>query len=305
MHESGGPEVLIPEEVPTPSLGPGQVLVHTEIVPVAFYESLLRSGTYPIPRPLPTTFGFEAVGTVDGQRFFLMDLNCSGTYAEHIATDPANLTPIPDDVSSEDAAAITVQGAVTLGLLQKAALTGNETVLIEVASGGVGGYLTQLARAYGAGRVIATAGGPAKADHVRELGADTVLDHTDPGWAEQLKEGEVDLVFDSIGGESTKALLPALARGTGRILQYGVLNGPPAITAADLIPRGLTLISCAAEGPWQDMVEAAKPEVLKLVADGRLKPRIDTTLPLAEAAEAHRRIEARTAAGKLLLDPAS
>ncbi|MBO2451809.1 zinc-binding dehydrogenase [Actinomadura barringtoniae] len=303
MHETGTPEVLVPEEVEAPTPSPGQVLVHTEIVPVAFYETLLRSGTFPFPRPLPTTFGFEAVGTLNGQRVFLMDLNSSGTYAEHVATSPENLTPIPENVSSEDAAAITVQGAVTLGLLQKAALTGNETVLIEVASGGVGGYLTQLARAYGAGRIIATAGGPAKAAAVRDLGADTVLDHTDPTWPEQLKEGEVDLVFDSIGGDSTKTLLPALARGTGRILQYGVLNGPPAITAADLIPRGLTLTACSSEGPWLDTVEAAKPEALKLVAEGRLKPRIDETLPLAEAAEAHRRIEARTPTGKLLLRP--
>src|SRR5262249_10939046 len=160
-----------------PALAPGQVLVRTEAIGVGYYETPLRSGVFPYPGPLPAVFGFEAAGTVTetgdgvdpalaGSRVVVMNLTgAGGTYAEYVATGAATLAPIPDGVSAVDAVSVAVQGAVALTLLRTAQLTGTESVLVEVAGGGVGGYLTQLARTYGAARVIGTAGSAVKRDH--------------------------------------------------------------------------------------------------------------------------------------------
>jgi NADPH:quinone reductase len=192
---------------------------------------------------------------------------------------------------------------VALTLLKAAGLTGSETVLIEAAAGGVGGYLTQLAHAHGAARVIATAGTQAKRDYALSIGADEVLDHGDPGWIEALGKGSIDAVFESLAGETTVRLADALTPGRGRILLYGFLQGPPTITVMDLLTHGLTLIGCGGMPGWLDRVAAARPEVLQLVNDGTLKPLVDSTLPLADAAKAHERFDARAPMGKIILDP--
>ncbi|MEU8195420.1 zinc-binding dehydrogenase [Microbispora amethystogenes] len=316
MHKTGDPEVLTLEEVPTPVPGPGQVLVRTEAVGVAYYETAMRSGLFPMPRPLPSVFGFEAAGVVtevgkgvDGgltsRRVAIMNATGEGTYAEYVTAAADALVPVPDSLTATDAVAVAVQGALAMTLLRTAGLTGTETVLAEVAGGGVGGYLTQLARPMGAARVLATAGSPAKRELARELGADDVFDHTDPGWTERLREagGPVDVVFESLGGASAGRVLDAMTPGTGRMLLYGLLGGPPAVTPMDLLQRGLTLVGCGGPESWMSRVLAARAEVLDLAARGGLRSQVDSVLPLADAAEAHRRIEARTAVGKVVLVP--
>lgn len=312
LHETGGPEALTLTEVPEPTAGPGQVVVRTEAIGVSFAEASLRAGGYPMPAPLPVVYGFEAAGVVTetgagvdpalaGRRVVLLS-TAMGCYAEYVAVPAEVIAEIPDGISPADAVAVANFGAVALCALRLANLTGEETVLIEAAAGGAGGYLTQLARQLGAKRVIGTAGGRAKAEYARSIGADEVIDHTDPEWPSAVEPGGVDVVFESIGGDTTARLLPALRPGTGRILVYGLLSGAPAITALDLMTKGGTLTGCG--GPlWFEQVQAARADVFALVADGRLTPRIDSVLPLADAAEAHRRFGTRTAIGKVILTP--
>jgi NADPH:quinone reductase len=312
LHETGGPEVLTLAEVPEPVAGPGQVVIRTEAIGVSYTEASLRAGGYPMPVPLPAVYGVEAAGVVTetgeeadpalaGRRVVVLS-TAMGCYAEYVAVPAAAVAEIPDAISPADAVAVANFGAVALCALRMANLTGEETVLVEAAAGGAGGYLTQLAHRLGAKRVIGTAGGPAKAAYARSIGADEVVDHTGPDWAAGLEPGSVDVVFESIGGDTTAKLLPSLRPGTGRILVYGLLAGAPTITALDLMTKGGTLTGCG--GPlWFEQIQAARADVFALVADGHLTPRIDCVLPLAEAAEAHRRFDTRAAIGKIILTP--
>ena len=224
---------------------------------------------------------------------------------------------MPAGLAAADAVAVTAQGATALALLRAAALTGREDVLIEAAGGGVGGYLVQLAREFGARSVIATAGSAAKRQLALDLGADAVLDHRDPDWPDQViaaNDGAmIDVIFESIGGESAGRLLNALVPGAGRMLFYGLLSGePPAISPYDLLLRGVGLIGCGGRPAdystgratgWSAQVEAARPEVLARAAAGRIRPLVDSKIPLADAARAHQRIEDRQAVGKVILVP--
>jgi NADPH:quinone reductase-like Zn-dependent oxidoreductase len=322
MRETGSPEVLRLAEIPVPAVGPGQVLVRTEAIGVSYHETAMRAGVFPLPFALPATVGFEAAGvvtevgagvdpTMPGRRVLVMPTGpagfSSGTYAEYVAAPTTAITPIPDGVATTDAVAVGVQGAVALALLRRADLSGTETVLVEVAGSGIGSYLTQLLRARGVGRIVATAGNVAKRERARELGADEVLDHTDPDWPSRIRPvlggGDLDLVFESLGGATIAGLLPALAAGSGRILLYGLLTGAPALTPIDLLGRGLTLIGCGGLNSWADRVNDARTAVLELVAAGRLTPLIEEVIALADAAHAHRRIESRAVTGKLILAP--
>ncbi|MFJ4650692.1 zinc-binding alcohol dehydrogenase family protein [Nocardia sp. NPDC088792] len=321
LHEPGGPEALRLQEIPVPEADAGQVLVRTEAIGVSFHETLMRAGVFPMPSGPPATFGFEAVGVVTavgdevdagliGQRVFVMygggGQFGSGTYAEYCTAPVATLTPIPEDLPGPDALTLGVQGAVALALFHTAGLTGAENVLIEVAGSGIGAYLTQLVRDRGAHRIVATAGTSAKRDRAKALGADVVVDHTDPAWPEQVRAAlgaeRLDLVFESLGGPGTE-LLDTLTPGTGRILLYGLLNGAPDYTPLDLLIRGLTVVGCGGLTGWADRVAAARTEAFALASAGLLTPLIEEVLPLAAAAEAHRRLENRTATGKLVLVP--
>jgi NADPH2:quinone reductase len=308
LREAGGPGNLRLEDVPVPVAAPGQVVIKTEAIGASYTESVMRSGTFPLE--LPLTFGIEAAGVVAstgedvdkslvGRRVVAMSV-AQGCYAEYVAVPVEAVTEIPDAVPADDAVAAASFGAVALCLVRAARLTGTETVLVEVAAGGVGGYLTQLAHAYGAARVIATAGSEAKRDLAATLGADEVLDHYDPDWTSKL--AGVDAAFDSLGGETPGQLIPAMTPGRGRILLYGLLQGPPVLDVVNLLASGLTVTGCGG-ATWLAGVQAAKAEVLQLVLQGQLRPLIDSTLPLEAAAEAHQRFESRAATGKIILKP--
>ncbi|WP_327118780.1 zinc-binding dehydrogenase [Nocardia sp. NBC_01730] len=317
MTETGGPDVLVATEVPAPRAGTDEVVIRAEAIPVLFPETKLRSGEFPLGARPPLVFGFQAVGevtevganvdpTLIGQRV-AVGTKGFGAYAEFVAAQADSAAPIPDGLSSVDAAAVLMNGSVAIPLLETAALTGAETVLIEAAATGVGSALTQLAREYGAARVIATAGGPRKAEQARKLGADQVIDHHDPAWIARLREdlggATVDVVFDSIGGTTALDLLDLMTPLRGRMLGYGWLSGAPAqVSASDLIMRGLTFTGCA--GPvWLDRVGRARVGVLALAAEGRLDPLVEAVLPLDQASRAHRLLEDRTPLGKIVLRP--
>ncbi|MEU1431047.1 zinc-binding dehydrogenase [Nocardia sp. NPDC005746] len=312
---TGGPDVLVAGEVPAPRPQAGEILVRAEAIPVLFPETMMRSGAFPLPVQFPLVFGTQAAGVVTevgagvdaslvGQRV-VVSSSSFGTYAEQVCVPAEAATPIPDGLSTDAAAAVAMSGSVAIPLLETARLTGTETILVEAAGTGVGAYLTQLAKEHGAARVIATAGGPEKAARAREFGADLVVDHHTPGWTRQLADllggATLDVVFDSVGGESALELLDLMTPLRGRMLSYGFLSGAPAqVGAMDLIMRGLTLTGCS--GPaWLAGVAAAREPALRRAATGSLTPLVDRVLPLDQAAHAHRLLEDRAAQGTIIL----
>ncbi|WP_256671548.1 quinone oxidoreductase family protein [Nocardia cyriacigeorgica] len=315
MTSVGGPEVLVAREVPAPRPEAGEIMIRTEAIPVLYPETLLRSGIFPMAAEPPVVFGFQAAGEVTevgagvdpslvGRRMMVNTLG-AGAYAEFVCAPVDAAVPIPDGVSADDAAAAVMSGSVAIALLEAAELTGTETVLVEAGATGVGSFLVQLAKEFGAARVIATAGRATKIERARELGADEVVDHREAQWTtalrEQLDGATVDVVFDSLGGTSALDLLDTMTPGRGRILSYGWLSGAPAqVSAADLIPRGLTLIGCA--GPaWLERVAGRRADILRRVPS--LAPAVEKTLPLEQAGKAHELVESRAPLGKIILRP--
>jgi NADPH:quinone reductase-like Zn-dependent oxidoreductase len=305
IYRSGGVEELKAEEVPTPEAGPGELLVRVEAIGVPYYEVQMRAGIFPPSGTWPAVFGHEAAGTVVeaedaemvGRRVVVMSMT-GGTYAEYVVMPVSAAVELPDGVSAVDAVAVMVSGAVALTLLRTAKLTGTENVLVEAAAGGVGGYVAQLARAHGAGRVFATSGGGKQVK-----GVDAVFDHRVPGWTDEVPDG-LDVVFESIGGASAGKLLEKLVPGSGRMLFYGLLSGePPAVAPMDLLRRGLTFVGCGGQDGYVKRVEAARPDVLDEVANGRLEPLVDKSFPLEEAARAHERVESGESTGRVILVP--
>ncbi|MCA2208498.1 quinone oxidoreductase family protein [Nocardia rosealba] len=316
MTTVGAPEVLVVAEVDAPRPAAGEVLVRIEAIPVLYPETLMRSGAFPFPARLPAVFGFQAAGTVVevgadidsglvGSRV-VVSTPGYGSYAEYVAVAADSVTAVPAGLELDAAAAILMAGSVATALFDTAAPSTGETVLIEAAATGVGASLTRLCAAAGL-RVIATAGGPAKAELARANGAHEVVDHHAPDWARQLPallgDDTLGVVFDSIGGDSLTPLLDLVTPLRGRILSYGWLAGAPAqVAAADLILRGLTLTGCA--GPaWSGTVAAHGAAALEAAAQGRLVPVVDAVLPMADAAKAHRMLEDRVAMGSVLLRP--
>ena len=307
MTETGAPEVLVAREVGEPRPGEGQVVVRTEVVPVLYPETKVRAGAFPFPAPLPEIFGFQAAGTVVdlgagvdrgllGARV-VASTSGFGSYAELVVAEVDSVTVIPDGLTTEHAAAILMSGSVALALLQTAAVAAGETVLIEAAATGVGGCLAQLCAAAGV-RVIGTAGGEQTARLARDTG---------PDWADQLADllagGTVDVVFDSIGGDSLTPLLDRITPLRGRILSYGWLDGAPAqLGVTELILRGLTLTGCAGSA-WLGEVARQRSAALTATTQGLLTPAVHSILPLAGAADAHRMLEDRVAFGTVLLRP--
>ncbi|WP_039798992.1 quinone oxidoreductase family protein [Nocardia araoensis] len=319
MTAPGSPDVLVAADVPAPRAGAGEVVIRAEAIPVLYPETKLRSGEFPLGAPLPLVFGFQAAGVVTevgaqvdpaliGRRV-VVSTQGSGAYAEFVAAPADSVASIPDGLSFVDAAAVLMNGSVAIPLLETAALTGTETVLIEAAATGVGSALVQLAKEFGAARVIGTAGGSDKAAHARKSGADEVIDHNDPEWTTGLREildgATVDVVFDSIGGASAAGLLDLMTPLRGRMLGYGWLAGAPAqVSASDLLMRGLTFTGCA--GPdWLNRVAQARTAVLARAAAGGLDSPIEAVLPLDQASRAHRLLEERAVLGKIVLRPGS
>jgi NADPH:quinone reductase len=316
MTGVGGPDVLVGREVPEPVPGPREVLLQAEAIGVHFAETQMRAGVFPMP-DLPAVLGGEAGGTVIEVgpgvdrawlgRTVIVGTNGTGSYAERVVASMDSIVAVPEGLSVTDAVAAAVPAAVAIVLLRTAAVRGGEVVLVEAAASGVGAYITQLAKEFGAGRVIGTAGSLAKREHAERLGADDVVDHSAVGWQDSLREllgeGTIDVVFESIGGSSAVPLLDLMTPLRGRMLVYGLLTGRfAAVGAGDLLQRGLTLQGCGGTA-WLAKVAAAKADVLDRVVAGTLTPLIDSELPLEHAHIAHERIENHSAIGKILLVP--
>jgi len=316
VHQPGGPEALRLEELPPPQPGPGQVLVQLEAIGVNFLDCYQRSGLYTLP--LPFTAGNEAAGIVAGVGPGVGEVAVGqrvafaghlGAYAESALVPEARLVPLPTGLPAETAAAVLLQGMTAHYLATDTyPLRPGDTALIQAGAGGVGRLLVQIAKLRGA-RVLTTVSTPAKAELARSAGADLVIRYDRQDFeAEVLKATDgkgVQVVYDSVAKSTfDKSLNCLAARGT--LALFGQSSGPvPPFDLQRLARKGLFLTR-----PGLGLYTASRAELLRRARDvfewvgsGRLEPCVDRRLPLAEAAEAHRLLEARQTAGKLLLLP--
>ena len=317
MEEFGPPDVLLPRDVPDPALGPGDVLIEVEFASVTFVETQIRRGQAPRPSMLPrlpvipgngvggvvVTAGGEIGRDLIGARV-LATTGGTGGYAELASVPAASTIPIPDRVAMDEAVALLADGRTAIALIDRAAISPGETVLVEPAAGGVGSLLVQLAKRAGA-RVLAAAGSQRKLELARWLGADVVVDYGRDGWtgevASQLGGAGVDVVFDGVGGSVGHDAVALLSSG-GRFSTFGMASGAfAAIDEEELSERGVTRLRGAVADP--QAMSTLTERALRAAAAGELRPVIGQMVPLDNAADAHRAIEARATVGKTLLAP--
>jgi NADPH2:quinone reductase len=307
LREFGEPDVLVTEDTPDPVAGAGQVVVEVAYAGITFVETQFRaSGIGPFKAALPMIPGNGVGGVVASAgpgvdeglagRRVITSLGGSGGYAERVAVDADGLFEVPAGLALDDAVALLADGRTATMLVTAAGLAGGERVLVEAAAGGVGSLLVQLARAAGA-KVVGAAGGPRKVEVARELGADEVVDYLEPGWARAA--GEVDVVFDGVGGAVAHAAFELLGPG-GKMLSFGLAGGEWAnISQEAAAERGVTLIQpkVTPAQMWAFTLSA-----LEEGAAGRLRPLIGQRYPLERAADAHAAIQSRSTVGKTLLE---
>jgi NADPH:quinone reductase len=294
VRNPGGPEALEYADVPKPEPRAGEVLVRIEAAGVNYIDVYHRTGLYPLP--LPFIPGSEAAGTVESTGERVAWAMVPGAYAEYAAVPAEKLVPLPESIDARTAAAAMLQGMTAHYLVTSTfPLREGHTALVHAAAGGVGGLLVQMAKQRGA-HVVATAS-PAKHEEVIALGADEVLDYSDP-WPEG-----VNVVYDSVGKTTFDRSLDALAvRGT--LVLYGQSSGPvPPVDPARLAKRGayLTRPSLGHYTATRDELRWRARELFGWIESGEVKLRIDREVPLRDAAEAHRALEARETRGKVLL----
>jgi NADPH2:quinone reductase len=308
----GGPEVLAIDEVPDPIAGDGFELIRVSAAGVNFADTHQTENTYLSPTQLPLIPGTEVVGeTADGRR--VAALTGTGGYAELAVASMALMFDVPDDVTDVQALAAMVQGLSAWHLLSTSAhLSAGESVVVHAAAGGVGSLAIQLARSWGAGRIIGVASSPEKRALAADLGADATVDSAADDLAAELiaaNDGApVDIVLEMVGGPTFDASLAALAP-FGRVVTYGMAGRAPAqpIDAGDLLRHsravvGFWLAHCIGR---PGMVREPLTAMFRMIGDHTLAPVIGATYPLADAQRAHEDILARRTTGKLALDPRS
>lgn len=317
IHQFGGPEVLRYEDVPMPEPGSGQARVQVAAIGLNYIDTYHRAGLY--PALLPFTPGMEAAGVVDavgpdvttvkpGDRVaYAMVL---GAYAEYAVVPADKLVILPDAVSFEQAAAAMLQGMTAHYLaLSTYSLKPGDTALVHAAAGGVGLLLVQIAKRAGA-RVIGTVGNEAKAALARQAGADAVILYDQVDWVQEVKRltggRGVDVVYDGVGAATFEGSLDCL-RPRGLLCLFGQASGPvPPVNLQILNTKGSLYVTRPSLGHYlldRSELTWRAGDVLGWVAAGALALRIDRVLPLSEAAEAHRLLQGRQTAGKVLLTP--
>jgi NADPH2:quinone reductase len=310
INEFGGPEVLQVVDLPDPEPGPDEVVVEVARAGMNFADTHQRENDYLAKAELPLTPGGEIAGrTADGRR--VAALLASGGYAEKVAVRSASLVPIPDEVSDDQAAGVLLQGLTAWALLRiSGRLERGESVVVGAAAGGTGTLAVQLAKRYGAGRVIALASTPEKRDLTTRLGADAAIDSRGEDLAAAILEAnggrQVDVVLEMSGGETFDACLSVLAP-FGRLVTFGIASRQP----NEIRSQKLMRTSRAVVGFWivhllqrPDLLEQGITELLEAVASGKLEVVIGGKYGFSDVAEAHRALQGRATQGKLLLDPA-
>ena len=310
ITEFGGPEVLTPTDLPDPAPGEGQVLLEVSSAGVNYADTHQAENSYLAPAQLPLVPGAEVVGTTpDGRR--VVALLEGGGYAERAVAWDALTFALPDTVDDGAALALVLQGTTAWHLLRTSAhLQAGESVVVHAAAGGVGSLAVQLAKQWGAGRVIAVASSSGKRDLAMSLGADAAVDARASDMKQAIldaNEGNrVDVVLEMVGGRVFDASLAALAP-FGRLVTYGMAarEASKPVAPAQLLRHssaviGFWLAHCFAD-PAR-LLAGPMDELLTMVQAGTLRPQLGGTYPLAEAARAHEDLRARRTTGKLVLD---
>jgi len=314
----GGPEAMALAAAPRPSPGAGEVLVKVEAAGVNRVDVMQRRGVYPPPPGAPDILGLEVAGEVvalgpGASRHALgarvAALVPGGGYAEYCLVHESNALPIPRGLSAVEAAAIPEAFfTVWTNVFERGALKAGETLLAHGGSSGIGTTAIQLAKAFGA-RVIATAGSDEKVKACVGLGADRAVNYRAEDFVAATlaaTDGKgAEVILDMVGGDYV-ARNYAAAAIDGRIVQIAFLSGQRVeIDLRVLMGKRLfhtgSMLRPRSVGEKAAIAEALRAKVWPLLAEGRCKPVIDSVFPLAEAAEAHRRMEASAHIGKIVL----
>ncbi|MEW2505677.1 MULTISPECIES: zinc-binding dehydrogenase [unclassified Amycolatopsis] len=311
VTEFGGPEVLNLVELPEPEAGADEILIDVDRIGVNYADTHQAENSYLAPSKLPLVPGGEVVGkTAAGQR--KVALINSGGYAEKAVANSLMAFDVPEGVDDLHALSMLVQGTTAWVLLKKNAhLEAGESVVVHAAAGGVGTIAVQLAKAWGAGRVIATASSEEKRNLATELGADATVDSNAENMTEALVEANggkrIDVILDMVGGATTDQSIAALAP-FGRLAFYGMASRkqPKALELRNLLGHSTTVT-----GMWLPHVfrlpgnvfGTALNDLFALIQDGKLRAIAGGEYALQDARKAHEALRSRGTVGKLLLDP--
>jgi len=310
LTEFGGPEKLVVSEQPEPVAADGEEVLEVLAAGINYADTHQTEDSYLAKQSLPLIPGSEVVvrGS-DGSR--LLGFVSGGGYAERIAVNPKRLFAIPEGVSNADALTTLVQGATAWHLLRTSAhLAEGESVVVHAGAGGVGTIAIQLAKKWGAGRVIATASSADKRALALELGADAAIDSTTDDLTAAITEANrghgVDIVLEMTGGRVFDQSLRALAP-LGRLAVFGMAGRVP---PHDVPPGMLMARSTAVIGFWlvhivqrPALLAAAVNDLLAMLERGELRAVIGESYSLETAADAHRALLDRSSTGKLILVP--
>lgn len=314
----GGPDVLKPKTLPVPKPGPGQILIKVAAAGVNRPDVAQRMGVYPPPpghSPLP---GLEVAGEVAavGQgvaRWKPGDAVCAlvngGGYAEYCLAEEPIALPVPGGLDMINAAAVPETFfTVWNNVHERGRLAAGEWLLVHGGTSGIGTTAIQLAKAFGA-KVIATAGSADKCKVCLELGADRAVNYRSEDFVAAVKEATggkgVDVTLDMVGGDYTERNIIAAAED-GRIVQIATLGGADVkINVARIMMKRLTLTGSTLRPRTREVkagfARALEAKVWPLLASGKVKVVMDSTFPLAKAADAHRRLETSEHVGKVVL----
>ncbi|MDP3638383.1 MAG: quinone oxidoreductase [Azonexus sp.] len=318
LHQTGGPEVLRWEEIDVPPPAAGEARVRHEAVGLNFIDTYHRTGLYPLP--LPSGIGLEAAGVVEAVGAGVSEVQVGdrvayaggpvGAYAE-VRNIPAHrLLKLPESINFNTAAAMMLQGLTAAYLLRRTyRVQPGDAVLIHAAAGGVGLIASQWAKALGA-TVIGTVGSAAKSELAKAHGCDHVINYSTENFTQRVREitgGEgVAVVYDGVGKDTFIGSLDSL-RPMGTMVSYGNASGP--VPPLDLILRSQkgslfitrpTLMNYTAKRADLEVLGA---DLFEMVGAGKVRIEINQTYPLAEAAQAHRDLEARKTTGSTILLP--
>jgi NADPH2:quinone reductase len=317
VHQFGGSDVLSLDQVPLPEPGPGEARVKLEAAGVNYIDIYHRTGQY--RGALPLTLGQEGAGVVDAIGPNVTEVKLGdrvayasqqGAYVEQHVVASWRLVPIPDAVSTRQAAAVMLQGLTAHYLcLSTYSLRPGDTALVHAAAGGVGSLLVQIAKRCGA-RVIGTVSTEEKAQLAREAGADEVILYTQTDFEAEVKRltggTGVNVVYDSVGKTTFDKSVNCL-RPRGYMVLFGQSSGAvPPLDPQVLNAKGALFLTRPTLGFYTaDRAEllGRTNDLFAWMASGELKVRVDRTFPLAKAAEAHRYMEGRQSKGKVLLIP--
>ncbi|HRD29381.1 MAG TPA: quinone oxidoreductase [Caulobacter sp.] len=315
---AGGPEVLEAVDLPTPTPGPGEILIRQEAVGLNYIDTYQRTGLYPVP--FPTVLGLEGAGTVEAvgegvTRFAVGDRAAYGNgplgaYAEYHVVPAGRAVKAPSAIDSRTAAAAMLKGMTAEFLLRRCyPVRKGDAVLIHAAAGGVGSILTQWARALGA-TVIGTAGSPEKAALARNFGADETILYREEDVAARVRAitggAGVRVVYDGVGAATFEGSLASLGR-RGMLVSYGNASGPaPAVEPLRLSRGGSLFLTRPTLFDYvvtTEELDESAGALFEVINSGAVKIDIGQTFPLSQTRQAHEALEGRETTGSTLLIP--